>query len=173
MTDRTRIDPDPAGPEAPALGQFLDYQRATILAKTEGLSGDQLARRHAPSAMTLAGLLYHLALNEEGWMEVRFAGLPEREPWASADWDADPDWEFHTAASLQPGQLRHRYEQACERSRQVLADAASLDQLSVQPLSNGQRFSLRWALLHLIEETARHAGHADILREAIDGHVGE
>lgn len=168
-----RIDPDPAGPEAAALGQFLDYQRATIMSKIEGLSGEQLAHEHAPSTMTLAGLLYHLALNEEDWIEVRFAGLPEREPWASADWDADPDWEFHTATSLQPGQLRQRYQQACERSRQVLADAASLDQLSAQPLSNGQRFSLRWALLHLIEETARHAGHADILREAIDGHVGE
>jgi hypothetical protein len=106
-------------------------------------------------------------------MEVRFAGRPEREPWASADWDTDPDWEFHAATSLKPDQLRHRYQQACERSRQVLADAASLDQLSVQSLSNGQRFSLRWALLHLIEETARHAGHADLLREAIDGHVGE
>jgi uncharacterized damage-inducible protein DinB len=168
-----RTDPDPAGTEAAALGQFLDYQRATILSKAEDLSGEQLAHQHVPSTMTLAGLLYHLALNEEDWMEVRFAGLPEREPWASADWDADPDWEFHTAVSLEPGQLRRRYQQACERSRQVAADAASLDQLSVQPLSNGQRFSLRWVLLHLIEETARHAGHADMLREAIDGHVGE
>lgn len=106
-------------------------------------------------------------------MEVRFAGLPECEPWATADWDANRDWEFHTATSLQPGQLRHRYQQACERSRKVLADAASLDQLSARPLSNGQRFSLRWVVVHLIEETARHAGHADILREAIDGHVGE
>jgi hypothetical protein len=69
--------------------------------------------------------------------------------------------------------LRLRYQQASERSRRVVAEAAGLDQLSVQPLGDGERFSLRWVLLHLLEETARHAGLADMLREAIDGAVGE
>jgi hypothetical protein len=117
-------------------------------------------------------LLYHLALVEEDWMEVRFAGLPEREPWDGVDWDTDPDWEFRTACDLQPEELRRRYNDACERSRRVEAKATGLDQLSTRPLRNGQHFSLRWVLLHLIEEAARHAGHADFLRGAIDGSVG-
>jgi hypothetical protein len=74
---------------------------------------------------------------------------------------------------MKPDNLRRRYRQACDRSRLVISEASGLDQLSAQPLRNGQRFSLRWVLLHLIEETARHTGHADILREAIDGNVGE
>ena len=168
-----RLEPDTAGSEAQLLGQYLDYQRSTVLEKTEGLAAGQMGYQHAPSTLTLAGLLYHLALVEEDWMEHRFLGLPEREPWAAADWDADPDWEFHTAVTLSPEALRQRYRDACERSRQVVAGAASLDQQSVMTLRDGRHFSLRWVLLHLIEETARHAGHADMIREAIDGSVGE
>jgi len=171
--ERVRIDPDPDGSEFGMLSQYLDYQRETMLSKTDGLTGEQLVEKHPPSELTLAGLLYHLSLVEEDWMEVRFAGLPDREPWASVDWDADPDWEFRTAAHLEPEQLQSRYREACDRSRQVMSHAASLDQLSVKALRNGRQFSMRWVLLHLIEETARHAGHADFLREAIDGTVGE
>lgn len=167
-----RIDPDPAGSEVVLLGQYLDYERETMLSKTDGLTDEQLGRTHPPSELTLAGLLYHLTLVEESWVEVRFAGLPEREPWVGIDWEADPNWEFRTALELEPGQLRERYRQACERSREVLRDVA-LDHLSAQPMRDGRRFSVRWMLLHLIEETARHAGHADFLREAIDGQVGE
>ncbi len=168
-----RTEPDPVGPEAGLLRQYLDYQRATMLAKTDGLSRGQLGYQHRPSTLTLAGLLYHLALVEESWLEVRFGGLPEREPWAGVDWDADRDWEFHHAVTLWPEELRQRYRDACERSNQVVAAAASLDQQSVATLSDGRHFSLRWVLLHLIEETARHAGHADMIREALDGSVGE
>jgi dienelactone hydrolase/uncharacterized damage-inducible protein DinB len=171
MAGRTETSPE--GGERELLGQYLDFQRQTMLAKTEGLSREQLARRHAPSALTLAGLLYHLALVEESWLENRFAGLPVREPWAGVDFDADPEWEFRTSAELEPEQLRQRYREACERSRQAAAQADGLDQLSVASVSDGRRFSLRWVLLHLLEETARHAGHADMLREAIDGTVGE
>ena len=168
-----RIDPDPAGSELDVLSQYLNYQRETMLSKTDGLTRQQLAQKHSPSELTLAGLLYHLSLVEEDWMEVRFAGLPDREPWASVDWESDPDWEFRTAAQLEPEQLQSRYRQACERSRHVVSNAAGLDQLSVRALRDGRHFSLRWVLLHLVEETARHAGHADFLREAIDGTVGE
>ena len=115
----------------------------------------------------------HLALVEDYWAQVRFLGLPEGEPWAQVDWTADPDWEFRTAAECPPEQLHDRYRQACDRTRAVVLQAESLDALSVMPLENGQQFSLRWMVLHLIEETARHAGHADLLREAIDGTVGE
>jgi uncharacterized damage-inducible protein DinB len=168
-----RLDPDPAASAAELIAQYLDYQRATVLAKTEGLDSTQLAYQHAPSSLTLAGLLYHLALVEETWMEYRFLGLAKREPWAGTDWDTDPDWEFRTAVALEPEELRQRYRDACDRSRKAMAAAVSLDQQSVLTLRDGRHFSLRWVLLHLIEETARHAGHADLLREAIDGSVGE
>jgi Protein of unknown function (DUF664) len=139
-----RIDPDPDGSESVLLGQYLDYQRETMLSKTDGLTQEQLALKHAPSELTLVGLLYHLALVEEDWKEVRFSGLPDREPWVGVDWDADPNWEFRTACQLEPDELRRRYRQACARSREAVAEAVGLDQLSVRPLRNGERFSLRW-----------------------------
>jgi uncharacterized damage-inducible protein DinB len=168
-----RIEPDPGGSELTSLVEYLDYQRTTLRSKTDGLTQEQMAQTHPPSTLTLAGLLYHLALVEEDWMEGRFLGQPDREPWADVDWKADPNWEFRTATGLQPEELRSRYRQACERSQNVVSDAAGPDQLSVKPLHNGRQFTLRWVLLHLIEETARHNGHADFLREAIDGVVGE
>ena len=168
-----RQDPDTTASERDAIAQYLDYQRETILLKAEGLNQEQLAQRIPTSALTLAGILYHLALVEESWMEVRFLGLPEREDWAGVDWVADPDWEFRTATTMDPDELRKRYRAACDRSRQAAAQADSLDQMSAFKGDNDWQFSLRWVLLHLIEETARHAGHADLLREAIDGTVGE
>ena len=169
-----RQDPDQqTTSERDALGQYLDYQRETILLKADGLTRQQLGQKIPTSDLTLAGILYHLALNEESWLEVRFLGLPEREDWQGIDWEADPDYEFRTALAREPDWLRRRYREACDRARQAVASADSLDQLSVDTLSDGERFTLRWVLLHLIEETARHAGQADLLREAIDGTVGE
>jgi uncharacterized damage-inducible protein DinB len=166
-------DPPESAPELDQLTSVLDYQRETILRKTAGLTQEQLAQPHPPSSLTLAGLLNHLALVEDSWFRNRFAGLPDDELWAGIDWDVDPDHEFRTAADVEPEELRRRYEQACAHSREVVAGARSLDQLSVEKRSNGRHFDLRWVLLHLIEETARHAGHADLLREAVDGTVGE
>jgi uncharacterized damage-inducible protein DinB len=168
-----RTDPPETGDETTVLTAYLAFQRETLLLKTEGLAREQLARTHPPSSLTLAGLLYHLALVEESWAVERFAGQPIPEPWAGIDWDATPDWEFEAAPALGPEELRERYRAAARRTDTVVAEAGSLDALSVQPLRNGNRFSLRWMLLHLVEETARHAGHADLLREAVDGAVGE
>jgi uncharacterized damage-inducible protein DinB len=167
-----RTKPDPSGSELEQLTRFLDFQRETILHKTAGLTRDQLARPLPPSPLTLAGLLNHLAMVEDWWFRMRFLGLPAAEEWAGADWDADPDWDFHTAVDLEPDELRRRYGEACARSRAVVADVGDLDRLSVTTMSNGRHWDLRWVLLHMIEETARHAGHADLLREAIDGTVG-
>jgi hypothetical protein len=169
-----RADPPDSGPELVLLTAFLDYQRETMLLKTEGLTREQLGHRLPSSSLTLAGLLNHLALVEDSWFRARFAGLPDDELWAGVDWDADPDFEFRTATDVYPEDLRARYADACARSREVVAGAASLDELSVGTSSRtGTRWDLRWVLLHMIEETARHAGHADLLREAIDGTVGE
>ena len=169
-----RQDPDPTTTsERDSLGQYLDYQRETILLKTEGLTREQLARQIPTSGLTLAGILYHLALVEESWFEARFLGHADREDFAGVDWDADPDYEFRTALDKEPDWLRRRYRDACNRARQVAAAAGSLDDVSATALSSGKAFTLRWVMMHLIEETARHAGHADLLREAIDGTVGE
>ena len=166
-------DPPETGAELAQLNAFLDLQRVTVLRKCEGMTREQLARPHPPSTLTLGGLLNHLALVEDSWFTVRFAGRPEDERWAGVDWDADPDFEFRTAADSEPDELRRRYEDACARSREIVAAAESLEQLSAQPRGNGRHFDLRWTMLHLIEETARHAGHADLLREAIDGTTGD
>jgi uncharacterized damage-inducible protein DinB len=168
-----RPEPPDSGPELQALTGFLDWQRETILLKTEGLTREQLAQPLPPSSLTLAGLLNHLALVEDTWFRVRFAGLPDDVLWAGHDWDADPDWEFRTATELEPEELRDRYRQACARSREVVAQADGLDQLSVGTSRAGNHWDLRWVLIHMLEETARHAGHADLLRESIDGVVGE
>jgi uncharacterized damage-inducible protein DinB len=168
-----RIDPPETGPELDQLTRYLDLQREAILRKCEGLTGEQLAQPLLPSSLTLGGLLNHLALVEDSWFRVRFAGQPDDDQWAGVDWEADPEYEFRTAADVEPDELRRRYEEACAQSREVVAGAQSLDQLSVQPRGNGHHFDLRWVMLHLIEETARHAGHADLLREAIDGSTGE
>ncbi|MGY1686963.1 DinB family protein [Geodermatophilus sp. SYSU D00867] len=168
-----RTDPPETADETTTLTGYLAYQRETLLLKTEGLTREQLARAHPPSSLTLAGLLYHLALVEETWAVERFAGEPEPAPWDGVDWDATPDWEFYAAVDLEPEVLRERYREAGRRTDAVVAAAGSLDALSVVPLRNGNRFSLRWMLLHLVEETARHNGHADLLREAVDGVTGE
>jgi uncharacterized damage-inducible protein DinB len=169
-----RQDPDATTTsERDSLGQYLEYQRETILLKTEGLSKAQLAQRIPTSDLTLAGILYHLALVEESWLEEEFLGHQPSEDFAGIDWKADPNYEFRTALEKEPDWLRRRYRDACNRARQAAAAASSLDDVSVRTRPDGKPFTLRWVLLHLIEETARHAGHADLLREAIDGTTGE
>jgi uncharacterized damage-inducible protein DinB len=164
-------EPDRDGSESELLEQYLDVQREIILRKTEGLDRAQLSHRLPSSSLTLAGLLYHLSLAEEDWMQIHFAGGADSAPFAHADWESDPDWQFRPPADLDPEALRERYRDACEQSRSVVRSASDLGQWSAKEV-RGERFTLRWALLHLIEETARHAGHADLLREAVDGEVG-
>src|SRR4051795_3888987 len=140
MPEDQRPEPDAIGPEAQQLSAFLDYQRATVLWKTEGLDAEQMRRTLPPSSLTLAGLLHHLALVEESWFEERFSGLPAREPWVGVDWKADPDFEFRTGAELEPDEVRQRYRDACQRSRDVVAEAESLDQLSVTAWPDGRHW---------------------------------
>lgn len=171
----TRADPPLQADEFTSLTAFLDFQRATVLLKVEGLTSDQLGLTAVPTTtLTLAGLVKHLALVEDSWLQETFLGRPLTQPWASAPFDADPDWEFSSAVDDDPEELVGLYLAAISRSRDAVAAAGSLDQLSVQAgRREGRPFSLRWILLHLVEETARHAGHADLLREAVDGRTGE
>lgn len=167
-----RHDPTPEGDERELLLQYLDYHRATLLIKCEGLDAQQLAQRIPSSELTLGGLLKHLAFVEDSWLHSDFLDADLPEPWLSAPGDDDRDWEFHTAASDTPEALRELYLAAIERTSRIV-NGAQLGQLAARPNKRGERVSLRWILLHLIEETARHNGHADLLREAIDGQTGE
>jgi uncharacterized damage-inducible protein DinB len=169
-----RIDPPLAADEPTMLAAFLDYHRDTLLEKVAGLDRSQLGQTTAASALTLAGLLKHMALVEDHWFNDTFLGRAPVEPWASAPWDDDRDWEFHSALDDEPETLTDLYSAACARSRAALAQADSLDDESVRTRrGTGTAFTLRWIMVHMIEETARHNGHGDLLREAIDGTTGE
>ena len=171
-----RPDPPRAGGEVETLLGFLEFQRATLEWKCAGLDRDQLAATTAASTMTLGGLLNHLAAVEDGWFSVDLHGNEFAAPWDGVDWDADPDWEWRTALDEEPEVLRGRWRAAVERSRELLDQALAvdgLDTLAVRTAPDGRVWSLRWIVLHMIEEYARHNGHADLLRESIDGQTGE
>jgi uncharacterized damage-inducible protein DinB len=169
------LDPEhvPDADELTVLTRYLDFYRAVMVRKAQGLSQAQLATRLGPSTLTLGGLIKHLALVEDFWFHERLLGHPPNEPWASVDWDADPDWDFHSAVDDDPAELIRMYEQACDHSRAAVASVGDLDATTKLANRRGQTFSLRWVLIHMIEETCRHAGHADLLRESIDGVTGD
>lgn len=159
--------------ERAALTEMLDYYRAVMLRKTEGLSDEQLAIRLEPSDLTIGGLLLHLALVEDSWFQMTFLGIDMGEPWVGFDWDSDPDWEFHHADEFTRDVILAQYLGSIERSRRVVENTASLDVKAAHRTGNDGDINLRWILVHLIEEYARHAGHADLIRESIDGAKGD
>jgi uncharacterized damage-inducible protein DinB len=174
VTTIVRVDPDYASDERTMLLGFLDYHRDTLRLKCDGLEQPQLAQRLEPSTMTLGGMMKHLALVEHWWFECVLLGQEYAEPWASVDWDSDPDWDWDSAVDDTPDQLRATFDAAIARSDAVVAAADSLDRLSTRASRRtGEQFSLRWILMHMVEEYARHNGHADLIRESIDGSTGE
>jgi uncharacterized damage-inducible protein DinB len=176
VDEQGRLEPPVASDEAGTLVGFLDFQRATLAWKCAGLDAAGLQATAAASSMTLGGLLKHLALVEDHWFSRSLHGLDRRPPWDTVDWDADPDWEWHSAAGDSPEQLFALWEQAVDRSRSLLAQAlenGGLDQPAQRTLRDGRAPSLRWILCHMIEEYARHNGHADLIRESVDGLTGE
>lgn len=167
----TRTDPATTGDEPTLLSGFLDYLRETIAEKTEGLDAAGLAATHPPATMTLGGMLKHLTFVEDYWAGMLTGGRTPA-PWDNAPWDDDPDWDWHSAADDPPEQLRKQWRAAVRRSQAQLP-GDDLDRLSVQANRSGEHFSARWILIHLVEEYGRHCGHADLIRESIDGAVGE
>jgi uncharacterized damage-inducible protein DinB len=173
-----RPEPPHEAGEAATLTGFLDYQRGTLAWKCRGLSDEQLRVALPPATMTLGGMLKHMACVEDGWFTEVAAEQPLPEPWASVDWDADPNWEWRTAASDSGEALRALWAERVERSRAVLkgqlSSGADKALSQAHPAWGGQdRVSLRWILTHMIEEYARHNGHADLIRESLDGETGE
>jgi hypothetical protein len=169
----TRVDPPTHGDERTLLLGFLDYHRETLRLKAGGLDAAQLDTALPPSEMTLGGMVKHLALVENSWLRDKFLGDGLSEPWRSVDWEADDDWDWHSAADDSPAQIWALYDEMIADADTILA-GAGLDDLSAKRArSTGEPFSLRWIVLHLVEEYARHNGHADLIRESIDGTTGE
>ena len=163
-----RIDPPKAADEKTTLLAYLDYQRATLVQKVAGLTDSQARFSPVPSGTSLWGLLGHLTMVERWWFTAVVADAEEVVfPWT--DDDPDADWRGPDDATL--ASLVADYSAECSRSRDVM-ESASLDDLcSTRRARHG--WSVRSVVVHMIEETARHAGHADILRELIDGSTGE
>jgi uncharacterized damage-inducible protein DinB len=171
-----RPEPPLAGNETDSLLGFLDYQRATLAWKCAGLDAAGLAATVGDSSMTLAGMLKHLAYVEGDWFSRSLHGRDRPPPFDTVDWAADNDWDWHSAAEDSPEQLLELWQDAVVRSRSLVDEALTvggLDQLAARVWPDGRAPSLRWILLHMIEEYARHNGHADLIREAVDGSTGE
>jgi uncharacterized damage-inducible protein DinB len=169
-------EPPVAGNEIDSLLGSLERQRRTFAWKSGGLDAAGLSTQVGRSTMTLGGLLKHLALVEDDWFSVKLWANERATPWNSADWDSDPDWEWHSAAQESPEYLYGLWDEAVGRSRALVAEALAdggLDRLARFTWPDGRSPSLRRMLVDMIEEYARHVGHADLLREAVDGLVGE
>jgi uncharacterized damage-inducible protein DinB len=180
MTDvdeHGRPEPPLAAGETHTLLGFLDFQRATLAWKCSELDSSGMQARVGASTMTLGGLLKHMALVEDSWFSRSLHGRNERRPpFDAVDWKADPDWEWRSAAEDSPEHLRALWEDAVASSRSLVTEALAgggLDQLAQRTWPDGSAPSLRWILCHMIEEYARHNGHADLLRESVDGATGE
>jgi uncharacterized damage-inducible protein DinB len=163
-------DPDLTGSERQTLIEFLDYYRAVLLRKAAGLDRAQLATGVGASSLTIGGLLKHMAFVEHGWFRECWLGEGLVEPWSGVDWDATPDWDHESAGDDTPIELARLYLDAIERSRAAIGDAHDL---AATVHYRDRHWSLRWILVHMIEEYARHCGHADLIRETIDGQTGD
>ncbi|MET9919860.1 DinB family protein [Streptomyces sp. NPDC006435] len=165
----TRTDSPPAWDERTQLATFLDYARDTARAKCEGVSPDDARRAPLPGSplMTIAGLINHLSWVEYHWFEVVFLGGEDEGPWT----DEDPDREMRIAVDMPLADVLALYAERTARYRELVA-SHDLDTPAERPRRDGRSPDLRWIVLHLIEETARHNGHLDIIREIVDGTTG-
>jgi uncharacterized damage-inducible protein DinB len=165
----TRPDPPTTGDERTMLTVWLDYQRGTLLWKCADLDGVALMSRTVPpSSLSLLGLVRHMALVEWWWFEHIFRGGATPEPISTVE---DRDAEFNDLDAARAMADVELFERQCEVSRAIVAAAPNLDTLAAS--TEKPPLSLRWIMVHMIEEYARHNGHADLLRERVDGAVGE
>lgn len=160
-----QVRPD-GGPEKELLEAFLNFQRDTLLWKVSGLTDAQLTREKTPSGATLLGLVKHMAYVERNWFQIRFMGRPLTVPWRSGD----PGGDFRIEPHETGADIIAFYRAEVAESQRIVAAAPSLETLA---RDSERPHTLRRILVHMIEETARHNGHADVLRELTDGQTGE
>lgn len=176
MSDLIPTGPPVAGTDADTMIGGLERQRRTFAWKAEGLDTEGLNTRIGASVLTIGGLLKHLARVEDEYATHRLRRTEPVEPWASAPLSDDDVWEFTTAADDSPEELYELWAAASSRCRAVFAEMIAeggLDQPGALVWPDGARPSIRTLLMDLIEEYGRHTGQTDLLREAIDGRVGE
>jgi hypothetical protein len=161
----TRVEPPPSASEKATLEAFLDYHRQTVVMKCAGLSEEELRRPMVVSGTSMLGIVKHLGFVERWWFQEVFAAR-DVEFLRNED---DPDAEFRIDEHETAESVFDFYMQECDKSRTIVAEA-TLDDVAGN--SKSVR-SLRWILVRMLEETARHNGHLDILREMIDGTTGE
>lgn len=161
--------------EVTTLRGFLDHFRDTLRRQCAGIGADGLARTLPPSTMTLGGMLKHLTFVEQWWFSIVLHGHDAAGIWADVDWEADEDWDWHSAADDSPDQLRSWLDEAIEASDRLVDEALARGEgldLRAARERRGSAPTLRWILVHMVEEYARHCGHADLIRESIDGRTG-
>jgi uncharacterized damage-inducible protein DinB len=164
-----RADPDPASDERTTLTQFFDFLRQTMLLKAEGLTEEQARVTLTDGGLSMLTLVRHMVEVERGWFQKSFLGRDVPYQWCD---DEDRDRDFHPGPDDTLAEAVELYRREIAASDAVIA-AADLDQLEARQDRDGGRVNLRWILAHMIEETGRHCGHADLIRESIDGTVGE
>ncbi|MCX4552425.1 DinB family protein [Streptomyces sp. NBC_01387] len=170
MTNPARTEPSITADERPMLEGWLDYHRETLAMKCAGLTDEQLRTAAVPpSELSLLGLVRHMVEVERGWFREVLAGEDTPPLYFS---DEDPDGEFHLTAADTWDEAFTTWQAEIAYARE-LAKGRSLDELSVGESRRGGHFNLRWIYTHMIEEYARHNGHADLIRERIDGVTGE
>lgn len=164
-----------AGSEVEHLLASLERLRATFWWKARGLDAAGLAFRLPSSALSIGRLLTHLARAEDVMFTWKLWGERPSEPWLSAPWDDDPDWDFHLADRSTPDEIYAMWAAQVAASRASVQRALGAGGLDHEANLGweGQHVSLRRLLFDLVEEYGRHTGHADLLREAIDGVAGE
>ena len=158
--------------EVTTLRGFLDHFRDTLRRQCAGIGADGLARTLPPSTMTLGGMLKHLTFVEQWWFSIVLHGHDAAGIWADVDWEADEDWDWHSAADDTPDQLRAWLDEAIATSDRLVDEALARGEgldLRAARERRGSAPTLRWILVHMVEEYARHCGHADLIRESIDG----
>jgi hypothetical protein len=163
----TRIEPDGHEDERRSLDGWIAYHRATLLMKCEGLTVEQLKLRSAaPSTLTLLGLVRHMTEVERGWFRIRAGGQQLEYPYSTDD---NPEADLLDVDTADASADIALYVDECQRAQAALAPVEL-----ATVFHRGERwFDLRWIYLHMIEEYARHNGHADLLRERIDGSTGD
>jgi hypothetical protein len=168
-------EPPMAGTEVDHLLASLDRLRATFAWKARGLDAAGLSFRLPTSSLSLGRLLKHLSRAEDEMFTNKLWGEPVSEPWRSAPWSDDPDWDFTSADDDSPAELYALWTVTVNRSRASVQRALADGGLDHQAHLGwaGAHVSLRRLLFDLVEEYGRHTGHADLLREAVDGRVGE
>jgi uncharacterized damage-inducible protein DinB len=155
--------------ERETLGGFLDWYRAVVERKVDGLTLDQAKTMRTPSGVSLLGVVNHLGWVERGWFREIFAG----EDVETVDSDGDNSAEFAIRTDDTVESVLAFYRNEVDHSRRLVGASDSLDALSARATRFGDHVSLRWILVHMLEETARHAGHLDLMRETIDGQTGD